>query len=83
MTHTILGVQVKDRVKNAEKVHKIFTEFGCNIKTRIGIHDVHDDRCSPDGLIILDLYGSKKELDIFESKLKAIKGVIVKKMVFE
>jgi hypothetical protein len=83
MAHTILGVQVKNRAKNAEIVHKVFTEFGCNIKTRIGLHDVNGSSCSPDGIIVLELFGEQKELDVFESKLNAIKGIIIKKMVFD
>jgi hypothetical protein len=34
--HIILGIHVSDRLKNAVEVQKVFTEYGCNIKTRIG-----------------------------------------------
>ncbi len=35
----ILGVQVTNRIKNALEVQEILTKFGCNIKTRLGLHE--------------------------------------------
>ncbi|MGM5484429.1 MAG: hypothetical protein ACQEP1_00990 [Nanobdellota archaeon] len=79
---TIFGVQVKDRHSKASDVQKLLTENGCLIKTRIGLHDVHQDHCSKDGVIVLELLGEEKEIEEFEKKLKDL-GLIVKKMVFE
>ena len=45
--HIILGVHITDRLKNAVDVQKVFTEFGCNIKTRVGLHDVGEQRLRP------------------------------------
>ena len=42
--HIILGVHITDRLKNAVEVQKVFTEYGCNIKTRIGLHDGERER---------------------------------------
>ena len=42
--HIILGIHVTDRLKNAVDVQKVFTEYGCNIKTRIGLHDAERER---------------------------------------
>lgn len=44
-THIILGIHVSDRLKNAVDVQKVFTEYGCNIKTRIGLHDADENVC--------------------------------------
>lgn len=44
--HIIVGIHVTDRMKNASEVQKIFTEYGCNIKTRLGMHEVHGNYCA-------------------------------------
>ncbi|HOU09064.1 MAG TPA: hypothetical protein PK835_08570, partial [Caldisericia bacterium] len=69
--------------KNAGQVQKILTDYGCNIRTRIGLHEVDDKVCSPSGLILLELYGKEQDILKMEETLKAIDGVIVQKMVFE
>lgn len=79
----ILGIYVKERSKNAIEVQKLLTEYGCFIKTRLGLHDIIDDKCSPDGLIILECCGNERKCDMLEKKLRAIEGVQVQKMMFE
>lgn len=81
--HVILGVHITNRVKCVPDVQALFTKYGCSIRTRIGLHDVHDDYCSPSGMILLEMSGEKKVLKKLEKKLKAIGGVDVQKMVFE
>ena len=79
----ILGVQVTNRVENILDVQKILTEHGCNIKTRLGLHEVTESHCSNVGLLILETYGDEADIRQMESKLKKIKGLTVKKMVFQ
>jgi transposase len=79
----IFGVQVTNRVKNALEVQEILTEFGCNIKTRLGIHELTDAVCSTIGLLILEAYGDPSQIKEMESRLKAVHGIVVKKMIFE
>jgi len=79
----ILGVQVTNRIKNALEVQEILTKFGCNIKTRMGLHEVTDAVCSTIGLLILEMYGDIKQIKEMENQLKAVHGIVVKKMVFE
>ena len=78
----ILGLNVTDRVKEVSDVQAILTKFGCTIKTRLGLHDVKDDFCSPGGLIILELTGSREEFVKLENELLKVGGLEVKKMVF-
>ena len=78
----ILGVHITDRVKNVADVQEILTKFGCTIKTRLGLHEVKDDFCARNGLIILELSGSSEEYVKLENELLKIKGLEVKKMVF-
>jgi hypothetical protein len=81
--HRILGVHVTDRVKRAGDVQALFSEYGCNIRTRLGLHQVDEGYCSPDGLILLELFGNERACDALRDKLGAIVGVEVKEMVFE
>lgn len=79
---TILGVYVNQRTEHVPDVQKVFTDFGCIIKTRIGLHEVSDSSCSPNGLILLELYGDEQQFPKLESALAGMGGVEVKKMVF-
>ena len=79
----ILGVQVTNRVENVLDVQKILTEFGCNIKTRLGMHEVTESICSNVGLLILETYGDEADIAKMEAKLREIKGLVVGKMIFE
>lgn len=78
----ILGVQVSDRLKEVARVQKILSEYGCHIKTRLGIHETTGKFCSPTGLLILETVGELKKIAELEKKLKQISGLTVKKMVF-
>lgn len=78
----ILGLHITDRVKEALRVQDTLTKFGCSIKTRLGLHEVNEDYCSSNGLIILELTGDVSEMDKLEHELAKIDGLIVKKMVF-
>jgi hypothetical protein len=79
----VLGLLVTNRVENAPEVQKVLTEYGCNIKTRIGLHEVTENLCAPAGLILLELFGDEMVYGEIEEKLKALKGLQVQKMVFE
>lgn len=78
----VLGVQVTNRVEEIPAVQTILTDYGCYIRTRLGLH-VSEKLCSVLGLLILDTCGDEAEISAMEKKLKKIKGLNVKKMVFE
>ena len=80
--HIILGVHITNRLKNAAEVQRLFSEYGCNIKTRLGLHEVHNV-CSPNGVVILEMYGDEKVCFELADKLAAIRGIEVQKMVFK
>jgi hypothetical protein len=80
--HIILGIHITDRLKNAVGVQKVFTEYGCNIKTRVGLHDVNADVCSPSGVVLIEFFGSDAEAQGMMTQLDAVEGVHVQKMVF-
>ncbi len=80
--HIILGVHITNRMTKAPEVQKIFTEYGCNIKTRIGLHDVDDTQCSPSGVVLLEFFGEPVEAERMAARLETVEGVFVQSMVF-
>jgi hypothetical protein len=80
--HLIFGVHITNRVKRVPEVQKVLTEFGCSIKTRLGLHEAGASVCSPNGLILLEMVGDDKASNRMARKLKAIEGIEVQKMVF-
>jgi hypothetical protein len=79
----VLGIQINNRTVNVPDVQKILTEHGCNIRTRLGLHDVSETTCAPGGLLILDTFGEEAAILDMETKLQKVPGLVVKKMVFE
>lgn len=80
--HVIFGIHVTDRAKNATNLQRVFTDFGCNIKTRLGLHEVREDYCGPNGLIVLEVCGDEKTLGEMEKRVASVEGVQIQKMVF-
>jgi len=80
--HMILAIHVTDRLKEALPMQQVFTEFGCNIKTRVGLHDVDGNLCAPGGVVILELVGEPGIDDSIAGRLAGIEGVEVKKIEF-
>ena len=76
---TILGVYVAQRTKQTAKVQKILTDYGCSIRTRIGLHEAFEGVCSSSGLILLEVVS---EVPALTAALTKVPGVTVKKMVF-
>ena len=81
--HIVIGIHVTDRVNKSVNIQQVLTEFGCHIKTRIGLHDVSADFCSPGGIILLEFLGSPETCEAFVEKLTAIEGVEAQTMVFK
>ena len=80
--HVILGIHVTDRLRYAGEVQKVFTEYGCNIKTRLGLHEVSENYCAGEGVVPLELVGGPEVRGEMMAKLGAIDGIEVKEMVF-
>ena len=78
----ILGIQIHDRQKEAGVVQGILSRYGCSIRTRLGLHEAYTDKCSPSGLILLELTGEMKDKEKLEDELSKTPGVTVKKMIF-
>ena len=81
--HIILGIHVRNRIKDAGAVQQLLTQYGCNIKTRLGLHEVTGDYCAVNGIMLLELFGDPAICRELKTKLAAIDGLDVKEMVFE
>lgn len=79
-TVPILGIRVTDRKKEAGKVQKVLTNYGCSIKTRVGLHETSNEFCSSEGIILLELYGEQEKIDALKAELQAIEGINVREM---
>jgi len=76
--HIIAGVHIVDRVKHAATVQRILTEYGTDIRTRLGLHDNIN---TSNGLILLELEDGPSTAALIQH-LGAIDGVECQKMVF-
>jgi len=68
-------IVVNLRKKEAVNVQKILTEWGCLIKTRLGLHEGVLDQCSETGSIILELVGERDKHIELARKLNLLAGV--------
>ncbi len=75
MEKTILLILIKDRKGSAVTVQKILTDWGCTIKTRLGIHDGTLDNCTNSGLVILEIVGDKAKNEEITRKLNLVANV--------
>jgi hypothetical protein len=79
---TIVGILVNDFAAQAMQVQGVLTEYGCLIKTRLGLHETSPDHCSPYGLVLLELVGDDAHMQRFFDALAQVNGIEVKRMVF-
>lgn len=77
MTHKIIAISVEQRRENVDNLQNVFTEHGCKIKARIGLHEA-GDTCSEEGLILLQIVPDEKEVDAFMDDLNKVNGVRAK-----
>ena len=75
MPKSIIIILIGNRKDSAVQVQKIMTAWGCQIKTRLGIHDGVLDNCSDEGLIFLELVGKPEDHAEFARKLNLVKHV--------
>ena len=80
--HFIVGIHVQDRHGNVPQIQGVLTQFGCSIKTRLGLHEVNDDFCSTAGIILLETAGPRTEIDGMVKALGELEGIDVQTMVF-
>lgn len=79
---TILGIYVRKGFRDTLKLQGLLSNYGCVIKTRLGLHEVVDDYAIPGGLILLELEGDQQEMYRLENDLLKIEALDVQKMRF-
>jgi len=78
MGRQLMVVLLGTRREQAPAVQEVLTGWGCSIKTRIGIHDGVLDKCSDNGLIILELVGEEEKQKELAKRLNMLPGVKTK-----
>ncbi|MCX6272650.1 MAG: hypothetical protein NTU44_15810 [Bacteroidetes bacterium] len=78
----ILGLLIKDRIKEAGRTQQVLSAHARIIRSRLGFHELSSDKCSRTGIILLHLTGTPAEWDKLEADLSAIGGIEVKHMSF-
>ena len=78
----ILGILISDRIKEANRAQAVLSRHAGIIKSRLGFHEVSEDKCSRVGVIILQLAGTTEQFNMLEQDLRAIEGLEIKQMVF-
>ena len=71
----IIGIKLPQRLETAPAFQEILSKYGCSIRTRLGIHDVNEGHCSPDGVILLDLVADDEIIKSMVKDLKNIAGL--------
>lgn len=67
---TIFGIRLDNRTQTAIDFQKVLTDYGCSIKTRLGLHDVTDNMCAPNGLILLEIINDEEAAKMKEELLQ-------------
>ncbi|MDR1942788.1 MAG: hypothetical protein LBQ04_01515 [Endomicrobium sp.] len=71
----ILILSVEKRNSCAVKIQEALTSSGCQIRTRLGIHD---SSCSDKGLIILEIVSEERLIKPLLAKFETLDGVKAK-----
>ena len=64
---TILGISLENRLESALEFQRIATEYGCVIRTRIGLHPTMEGVCLNRGIVLLEVTG---EVDALKCELE-------------
>ena len=81
--HFIVGVHIHNRLQRVPPVQALLSEYGCQIRTRLGLHEASENVCSPHGLLLLELVGDEAKCRELVSRLQAMDGLEVQQMVFD
>ena len=77
--HIIAGVHIVDREAHASDVQQVFTQYGAQINTRLGLHDTINPK---NGLILLEMIDAPDSSKMIE-ELEAMEGVDCQTMQFD
>lgn len=75
----IVAIRIDKRKELAAHVQTVLTEFGCIIKTRLGLHEAGNS-CSNQGLILMEVTPEPEQIALLVEKLSSLDGVNAKVM---
>lgn len=78
----VLGIKIIDRIKEAGLTQGILSRHAGVITTRLGFHEVTDNVCSREAIIILHLSSDPAHSKKLISDLGEIGGIEIREMVF-
>ncbi len=84
MTQNFLLIVINKRKNDSVKVQQVLTEWGCLIKTRLGLHSDTLENCSEVGTIFIELVGEvdkHKELAELLGKMSGVTAKLVEMQV--
>jgi hypothetical protein len=79
----IIGLLITDRIKEAGRTQEILTKHAHIIKSRLGFHEVSEDKCSRVGFILLQLSGKREDHERLELDLGEVGGIEIQRMIFD
>lgn len=79
----IIGLLITDRIKEAGKTQQVLTKHANIIKSRLGFHEVNEDKCSRVGFILLQVTGNQNDFEALEVDLNGIEGIEMQRMIFK
>jgi hypothetical protein len=81
--HIIFGVHITDRTEQVGKIQELLSEYGCYIKTRLGLHETSKEACSSEGLVILEMLDDMQKAEELYQKLSSVQGIGLQRMSFD
>lgn len=79
----VLCIRIIDRIKATGLVQDVLSRYAGIITTRLGFHEVTDELCSREAVIVLHLGGNDSEYTGLYSDLKQIGGIEVLATAFD
>lgn len=58
----IIGISVENRKEESLKLQEILTEYGCLIRTRIGLHEMGEYKCLNYGVVLIEVVDKVNEI---------------------
>lgn len=62
MSTTIIGVRLENRMECAVRFQEVITKYGCEIRTRVGLHASNGGMCLNYGIVLLEVSGDAEVL---------------------
>jgi hypothetical protein len=76
----IFGLLVEKDHDLVIAVQKLLTAYGCVIRSRLGVNETFFGKAA--GLILLEIFGDKEQIMLFEKELRSLKNLHFRKIVF-